>query len=530
MLPCANSDVQIVVHLFKNSIKITYRYHKNMDKTLRCLSWVAVSSDEQARDDKISLPEQHNGNVKFIESIATLYPGYSGLFVGELKVTDSRKITLLEDARARYPQYQQLFDMIRGRQIDLLVCHKWDRLGRTESLVITIRDLCLDNNIVVIARESMPNTLDVSRLRVDEGYRVSGIIQAWGAGHEIRRLSQRTQQGRVASVHKHAQFMGPLPYGYRHQYDADGTKRVVIQNDEARTVRHALLDLYIGKGWGQPAIADELNRQGIPSPTGAEWGITSVAMLIRRARVYAGYTEFNRLGDADMIQVRGHHPPILSEDDAAKVEADAVARSSGTRRVHPFTNICECVHCGGTMYTHRRQRRPATKAPYMVHRMRCYACGYSIREDYIIDALHETIDAIAESGSALTVDDEDRIAAELGAQIRRINDGIADNERAIERLLDAFEVGDIDRSRLQKRMRQRQDDNNKLRVELAQRSQEIAAYQNTGKLTDRVDDIRRDGHDMVDLARTEPVEVQRWMRTHFRIWISKDGIERIRVL
>jgi DNA invertase Pin-like site-specific DNA recombinase len=496
-----------------------------MTKNLRCLSWIAVSSDEQAKADKASLTDQHNGNVKFIESIATLYPGYSGFLLGELCVTDSRKITLFEDAKARYPEYQQLFDMIRGRTIDVLVCHKWDRLGRTESLVVTIRDLCFENNIVVVARESMPNTLDVAKLRQDEGYRVSGMIQAWGAGREVREIGRRVREGRANSVRNNGRFMGPLPYGYRWQYDSDGTKRAVIHHEEASIIRMVLLDLYIGRNWGRPAIAAEMNRRNIPTPEGKQWGINTVAMLLHRVRVYAGFVEFNKLGDSEYILAQGNHPPILSADEAAIIERDIEMRSSGTRRVHPFSGVCECADCGGPMYTSYREHKNNRR-----YYMRCSPCSYSIREDLIIDALHAVVDEIADSDSFEYIDDNDRIANELGEQIRRINDVIADNEKAVDRLLDAYESGDIDKARLQERIQTRQTDIDRLRQELSQRAQELAQYQNSGALSDRVQEIRDDGHAMIDLARTEPIEVQRWMRAHFRIWISRNGIERIRVV
>ena len=76
-----------------------------MINIVRCVSWVAVSSEEQAKDTLISLPNQRKGNREFVASISTRYPGNFGVLIDELQVADSRRILLLEEAAKMYPVF-----------------------------------------------------------------------------------------------------------------------------------------------------------------------------------------------------------------------------------------------------------------------------------------------------------------------------------------------------------------------------------------------------------------------------------------
>lgn len=112
----------------------------------------------------------------------------------------------------------------------------------------------------------------------------------------------------------------------------------------------------------------------------------------------------------------------------------------------------------------------------------------------------------------------------FGKRVRILRHGVGMNQQDLVNALERYGVS-IGRSYVSELER-----TDKLRQELQTKAQELTAYQNSGAVADRIDDIRQDGHEMIDLARIEPVEVQRWMKAHFRIWIGRNGIERIRVV
>lgn len=418
-----------------------------MIKNLRCLSWIAVSSEEQARDGLASLPDQRLGNRQFIESIEQNYPGYRGILVEEMQVTDSRKITYLEDARQRYLEYDRLYKMIEDQSFDLLVCHKWDRLGRTETLLITIQNLCLDHGIVPVARESLPATLDVRKLRDDEGYRITGLFHAWGAGREVREISRRVRSGRTAAVRNKRVYPGELPYGYRYLYQEDGKREAVIDPGQARVVRLILVDMYLNLEFGRPSIAAELNQRNIPAPRGGKWTIGTIEHMVANAKVYAGFIEFNRVSEKEeYVCVRGTHPPILTEKELAMVEAERERRSYGPRRQHPYSGIFICNECGAFTYT--KVKSYIRKTDGIINRYyynRCYKCGWSLNESVIEAALLAIIDKVVEEDLAELVDESpDAFLTDLEREVNGLKMQLDQNRAAIQRWLDLIEKSQFD--------------------------------------------------------------------------------------
>ena len=87
-----------------------------------------------------------------------LYPGYAGVFTGEIRIVGTRSIASLQEACALHPEYQRLVDAIispgANDQPRALICSERDRLGRTSSLVSQLEFFCLEYNMVPVARYS----------------------------------------------------------------------------------------------------------------------------------------------------------------------------------------------------------------------------------------------------------------------------------------------------------------------------------------------------------------------------------------
>ena len=283
-----------------------------MNRIVRCVSWVAVSSEEQARQNLISLPNQRKGNREFINSISTRYPGNTGILIEELQVAHSRQVILFEQATEIYPAYARLRKMIETKAFDLLVAHKWDRIGRTESLVISVRDYCLEHGIAVVVREALPGTINASLLKHDESYRISGIFGAWGSAREDREIGRRSIEGRTHAARSGKIYLGKWPYGYQWVYDPNGNRQVMINPSEGDVIRR-VFDMYVSDEISCAQIAKFLRTEGIPSPQGSDWAERSVLKVIKRASFYAGTMTINRSGSQPEESFLGVYPPLITE-------------------------------------------------------------------------------------------------------------------------------------------------------------------------------------------------------------------------
>jgi DNA invertase Pin-like site-specific DNA recombinase len=486
-------------------------------KILRCISWTAVSSEEQGRPGKISLSDQRQSTADFIAAIPTRYPGYRGMVVAELEVQGSRRIIELTEAISTHDAYAKLYEAIKARTFDVLVVARWDRLGREESLLITIRDLCIANNIAVAVTGSPPPTLEAKDLHNDEGWRIAGTVQAWGSGREDREISRRVRTGRRNSVLNNKNFLR-IGYGYRYEFDADGNRRTLIDEAAAGVIRRICLDLYLSGGIGAPSIAASLNAEGIPSPSGEhEWQASTVTQLIARRWILAGYMEFGRFCDQPLARVKGDHPAILTEDELQRLEVEIARRAPGRPRLYPLSGVCWCATCNAPMSADRRRgRNPERYYSYL----NCKICHRSTRESLIIDELRafirylETVEDLAQ----FVADDEAAAALmEIQRRIGLLDARLTAITVAVERLLDAYELGTLPQSSLSERITSRQKEQTTLQAERAALQLQLASLQHQPPPLKRAEEVRARGLDMLDNAESEPDKVRTWLRDHIRV-------------
>lgn len=492
-------------------------------KIVRCISWTAVSSEEQARPGKISLADQRQSNYEFIQSIPQRYPGYRGVVVAELEVQGSRRIIELTEACATHGAYQQLYDAIKARSFDVLVVARWDRLGREESLLITLRDLCIANDIAVAVTSSPPPTLEAKALHNDEGWRIAGTVQAWGSGREDREISRRVRTGRKNSVLNNKNFLN-IGYGYRYEYEGDGTRRTMVDAAAARAIRYILIDLYLGQGLGRPAIAAQLNAEGIPTPRGHQWQAGQVEQILVRRWILAGYMEYGRFCDQPIARVKGEHPAIITEEELQRLEVETARRQRGRPRVYAFSGIVWCASCDKPMWSDQRK---ATDRPTSYKYMRCRACRHSIRESVVEDELRRFFEYLLsiEDISEYIIDDDHAAAqSDIARRLAQIEVSLSGTSAAIGRLLDAYELGTLPQDALSERVQSRQKEQAALQAERANLQLQMASLQQAGPPQQRAEEVQAHGLEILNEVETEPARVRLWLRDRVRVLCERGEI------
>ena len=109
------------------------------------------------------------------------------------------------------------------------------------------------------------------------------------------------------------------PYGY----DWDG-EQMVINPEQAAVVKEIFAALLSGKG--THAIADDLNRRGIPTKRNGRWTATTIRGMLSNEK-YVGdclfqktysdsrFVRHNNHGEQTQYMVKDHHEAIISRED-----------------------------------------------------------------------------------------------------------------------------------------------------------------------------------------------------------------------
>lgn len=409
-----------------------------VSQPLRFCSWGAVSSAPQSEGE--SLPEQMRANRAWVAEIGRHYPGYSGEIVEELHVIGSRTIVDLADACKVHKPYERLVSGIRSGEFDAVICRSRDRLGRTDSLIYSIETLCLKHGVVVVARQSLPLTLDAAAIRASEDSGLIGVIEGFFATSTVRRLVNEHRLHMIVRVQKRKQFPSNLPWGYKYHYRPDGDKHIVRNEVAAATIRMLLIELFLNARMTPAGIADTLNERGVSPSRGATWTVDSVRNIIDLSERYAGYISINRRSATGRpyVLVRGDHEPILSEPEWQEIQAERKSRSA-TRvtDVRLFSGMVICTVSQKPMAA-QTQHYTTKKGRVSVHTYRCRACerSHTIREEVVLEAVrnlieqfesHDDIDVLIEAAN------ENR-ASQTEQEIQRLQEQLVELELMNSRL------------------------------------------------------------------------------------------------
>jgi len=311
--------------------------------------WAAVSSQKQATDDKISIPDQLRMGHEHAQR-------HTLQVIAELIVPGkSRNIVLFEDACRKIEAYAELHKLIQDKAIDVFIYLNRSRLGRKASLSMAVVELCREAGIICYELESPPATLE-SFDSHDE--MIVGAIKSVGAQREIITLQHRHKIGMAERI-KRGHFPAGIPWGWLGKWaeGIDGKKVLqAIELDPVASghIRTILLDWYLKQGMTQKAVSQRINSMGIKTPTGGDfWEQASIARMLELIWRYAGYSEMNRKSSSrEYVRAKGNWPAIITEQEAEMLLAEVARRADAPRTVSHvklFSGVVICARCNHVM-------------------------------------------------------------------------------------------------------------------------------------------------------------------------------------
>lgn len=494
--------------------------------------WTAVSTEEQAR--KYSLDAQLADCRAYVDSIPARY-GDRATIVQEIAMADTRSIIEFSEAVRLYPNsYGVLEGLIKGQQINVLLCVRRDRLGREDSLVITIEALCRKYGVKIIAiKSSLPSSLDYSD---DEGSSYVAAIEAVSARVEVKRLQDRRHIGMVGRVEDKRLFPNKVNWGYSYEYSPTGDiAHIVMDKSIQVTVRKILVDLYLTAGYGTPAIRDILNAEGSTSPRGFRWTEGGIRSIIMRARIYGGWIKYN--SKQKYVQVKGDYEPMITPDELMAIEQEFKERGWNQQRGHNIlSGVVLCAGCNQAMYHNvrhlRGKRKSSDKGITRCNRPNC-TDQTSIRDHVVIKAIYNWIEMIEQLDDTDLVQFASQSPVDISPSQARV-DGLkteqgklqAERKRVVHAYITLGLLSDDEfageTERIEKRL-------SSLEKELSHATELLQHDLERNQALERILDIKRSGKSVLDTD--NEASVNQWLRSRIRVIVkSKKHNPRIHII
>lgn len=324
---------------------------------MRATFYARVSSEEQAKADKISLEHQTESAIKEIgkrgwDLVSQQYidPGSTG----EDVTPGSAFAKIIEDSR------KDLFDII--------VVYDYDRWRRDAADSLYYSKQVLKNGVQIYSVNQPHEIQEKNKIdRYDDKRMMVQLIGAMKSSMEINSFQRKKKFG-IENRVRRGLMPHSLPYGYKIVYQTQGTGRPLktreINGDEAIIVKRIYHE-YVENGRGYRHIARILNNEKLKPRRAQSWTASTIRSILFNP-VYYGEIHFLRtrrraFGNGTRIPVsedehiisKGIHKPIISKElfDKAQ-EIKKKKRKFGGRAVgsrYFLSGLLKCKYCGKSM-------------------------------------------------------------------------------------------------------------------------------------------------------------------------------------
>ena len=361
-----------------DTMKVTILQPKNtQDMKKKVCAYARVSTDSDKQGESLE------NQTYYYENLIKSNLDYE--FVG---VFADRGYTGTKDTR---PEFQRMIQLCRNGGIDIILTKSISRFARNTTIVLEyVRELKLlgvevhfeKENIKTLSKDGELMLTVLSSFAEEESRSVSENLK-W-------RIKKKFEKGEMIICT--SRFLG---------YDKDEYGDLIINKKEAKIVRRIFEEYLSGKG--SLIIAKELNKEGIPTITGAKWHDTTVLHILKNEK-YKGDALLQKyyrpdhlckrnkrnVGQRDSYYIEGNHTPIVSKE--MWDEAQRLMKERIKNKVVCYTGLLVCSKCGAKL--NRRVWNRGKPWYKVVWQCSNYikngkgACSGTSIEESILDGLH----------------------------------------------------------------------------------------------------------------------------------------------
>lgn len=347
------------------------------------------------------------------------------------------------------PKLNELRELVRNEQIDIVMVYCLDRLSRDPTHGVILTQELEKHNVTL---EAVTETVDSSELG-----KLINYIRGFASKLEAEKIKERTGRGRRARA-----MEGRVPTGgYSKLYGYDyipvtqkgGGRREVNDTEAAWVIK--IFEWLVTEGMSTTAITFRLRSLNAPTKSGKPWAKQTVGAIIRNpaycGKTYAftmerGKAKYSRPRE-DWIELPGITPAIITpglfEAAQRQLQVNRDKSPRNCKREYLLRGHVYCRRCGRSYCGHIKTKY--VKGNY--YEARRYKCTGSRKIDMPIDTCSnkswsaEKLEAMVWDKLADYLSNRDLIIAELEKQNETIDQaGVFETElEQVERQLKSLE-------------------------------------------------------------------------------------------
>lgn len=325
---------------------------------MRVVGYVRLSRDD-GNDESVSIGTQ--------KKIIRRYAEENNMVISEFYEDDG-----VSGYTFDRPAFNRLKKDLFEGTVDIIIAKDLSRLGRhnAKTLLFIEEVTKLDKEVILISDE-------YSNLRSDDD--MIGI-KTWFNERHVKDTSKKVRNA-ISVLQEEGSWINSVPIGYRRIY----TKKNGFEIDpEGAAVVRRIFDMYVN-GMGSRAIARELTKEGVPTPTqfqnmarelydlpplpntANEWSMRAIRRLLEN-EFYIGTLVLRKTktigingkkierNEAEHIKFPNHHDPIIDNETFYLARSIARERDISNYRgkgklnyINLFAGMIYCGDCGKTM-------------------------------------------------------------------------------------------------------------------------------------------------------------------------------------
>jgi len=427
----------------------------------RCGCYVRVSTFGQK--DNFSVEVQRKRAIEFCKS-----NGYELVLYDE----QASASTLLRD------EFTRLLSDVQQEKLQAVWCIEFTRLTRDEADAIEIRKIFVKHRIKLFI-----NGIDTD-LKSPESVLMFNINSAV-ASYERLRFRERSIRGKQEWRDK-GLLKFSVVFGYDNTYLPDGTKQVIVNEDEAKCLRY-MFQLY-SDGLSLRHICRRLSEEGFKGKKDGGWSPGNICRYFQKLE-YAGLTTNSR---GEVIESKTY-PPIIEMSLWQQVQKAKRLKLGGPvqnlkRGKFQLSNILKCGKCGSGYYynynfypTLEGQRKREYYAHYLktAKSYECHNRPKSINIEFLQDLVgglyldtfnnYDDIEQYIETARA------DLLQQELDVKeaVERIQTLLSEAEKKKKRLIDAVVDGILDKVEAAQKSTEINDEISRLQIMLQEKTNQV---------------------------------------------------------
>lgn len=359
-------------------------------------------------------------------------------------------ISAKDDRRPSFISMMQLATQ-KDPPFKVIVVVNKARFMRNAEKAIVYRGMLRQNGVRLISVKEPTDDSPTGRL-------IEGVLDSVSE-YQREYLAIETKRGMDQNARDGYSIGGRL-YGYTRQVDkvvarghVSSTKVKWVPDPVQASIVRRIFELYVA-GDGYKKIADTLNTEGVPSPTGRTWHQATLRPILMN-EAYLGRRIANRRFERgsgrrwqtrprdEWIITENAHEPIVSEELFERAQAQRIQRASGSRgatsrRPYILTGLLHCSTCGTRMWGNTTTKnKDGQRLQYRHYRCRgseACICKASVTDAAMLEAnvlkalgselaKPEILQEVAASPSPRPIDDKSELQLaqdELAAVRRKI--------------------------------------------------------------------------------------------------------------